>query len=152
VKAGLDFATLFCMRREGALLRSWPDESGEPAMAVLTEAVEALRAIKREEEIDLICYGGIHSGADIAKALSLGAAAALVGEAARLAVSWDTEEGGAERLVRFVEALLMETAILARCCGKTDVHNLEPEDLRALSVEASQSTGVPLAGRDKVYR
>ena len=42
--------------------------------------------------------------------------------------------------------------MLARCCGKTDVHNLEPEDLRSLSVETSRATGLPLVGRDTVYR
>ena len=40
--------------------------------------------------------------------------------------------------------------MLARCCGKTDVHNLEPEDLRSLSVETAQATGVPLVGCDMV--
>ena len=39
----------------------------------------------------------------------------------------------------------------ARCsrgaCGKSDVHNLEPEDLRALTLEAAAFTGVPLVGR-----
>ena len=30
--------------------------------------------------------------------------------------------------------------------GKTDVHSLEPEDLAALTMEASAMAGVPLAG------
>jgi hypothetical protein len=33
---------------------------------------------------------------------------------------------------------------LAKSCGKGNVHNLEPEDLRALILEASAFTGVPL--------
>jgi hypothetical protein len=36
--------------------------------------------------------------------------------------------------------------MLARACGKTNVHNLEPEDLAALTVEASALARVPLAG------
>jgi hypothetical protein len=36
--------------------------------------------------------------------------------------------------------------MLARACGKTSVHNLEPEDLAALTVEASAMARVPLAG------
>ena len=40
--------------------------------------------------------------------------------------------------------------MLARACGKTDVHNLEPEDLCALTVEASAMARVPLAGTDYI--
>ena len=36
--------------------------------------------------------------------------------------------------------------MLARACGKTNVHSLEPEDLAALTVEASAMARVPLAG------
>ena len=34
-----------------------------------------------------------------------------------------------------------ELQILARACGKADVHDLEPEDMRALTFEASMITG-----------
>jgi methylamine---glutamate N-methyltransferase subunit C len=40
--------------------------------------------------------------------------------------------------------------MLARACGKTDVHSLEPEDLCALTVEASAMARVPLAGTDYI--
>jgi hypothetical protein len=40
----------------------------------------------------------------------------------------------------------MEMALLARSVGKSDVHSLEPEDLAALTMEASLMTKVPLAG------
>jgi hypothetical protein len=36
--------------------------------------------------------------------------------------------------------------MLARACGKTDVHSLEPEDLCALTTEAAAMAKVPLAG------
>ena len=35
---------------------------------------------------------------------------------------------------------------MPRCTGKTDISNLEPEDLRAISVVTSKATGIPLAG------
>ena len=41
-----------------------------------------------------------------------------------------------------------ELTALARACGKSDVHHLEPEDLVALTVEAAAMAGVPLAGTD----
>jgi hypothetical protein len=36
--------------------------------------------------------------------------------------------------------------MLARACGKADVHDLEPEDLRALTLESSAIAGLPLVG------
>jgi hypothetical protein len=35
---------------------------------------------------------------------------------------------------------------MARCTGKTDVRNIEPEDLRAITLASSRAFGVPLAG------
>jgi methylamine---glutamate N-methyltransferase subunit C len=40
--------------------------------------------------------------------------------------------------------------MLARACGKTNIHSLEPEDLAALTVEAAAMARVPLAGTDYV--
>ena len=39
-----------------------------------------------------------------------------------------------------------ETSIMARCTGKTNIHNLEPEDLKTITLAASEATGIPLAG------
>jgi len=59
-------------------------------------------------------------------------------------------ELGAERVHNFLTSMYYEMTILAKSCGKGNIHNLEPEDLRALSLEASAFTGVPLAGVDWV--
>jgi glutamate synthase domain-containing protein 2 len=58
---------------------------------------------------------------------------------------------GAERVARFLTAMTMEISMLAKACGKSSVHNLESEDLRALSFEASAFTGVKMAGIDKAF-
>jgi hypothetical protein len=42
--------------------------------------------------------------------------------------------------------MVLEAQTLARACGKSHVHNLEPEDMVALTVEAAAMAGVPLAG------
>jgi hypothetical protein len=42
--------------------------------------------------------------------------------------------------------LTLECQTIARSCGKSHVHNLEPEDMVALTVEAAAMAGVPLAG------
>ena len=54
----------------------------------------------------------------------------------------------AESVANFLRATTMEVTALARACGKSDVHHLEPEDLAALTVEAAAMAKVPLAGTD----
>ena len=44
--------------------------------------------------------------------------------------------------------LTLEAQTIARACGKSHVHNLEPEDLVALTVEAAAMARVPLAGTE----
>ena len=56
----------------------------------------------------------------------------------------------ANRVYNFLHTLTLECQMLARACGKTNVHSLEPEDLCALTVEASAMAKVPLAGTDYI--
>lgn len=60
-------------------------------------------------------------------------------------------DAASERVASFFHALTSEVQVLARACGKSDVHHLEPEDLRALTLEASMITGLPLAGTNRVF-
>ncbi len=53
---------------------------------------------------------------------------------------------GARWMTNYLKAMTMELTTLARACGKSSVHNLEPEDLVALTVEAAAMAQVPLAG------
>ena len=62
----------------------------------------------------------------------------------------DVDEG-AERVANLLQAMTLEIQMLARACGKADVHHLEPEDLRALTLEASMICGIPLAGTNRVF-
>ena len=55
-----------------------------------------------------------------------------------------------DRVFNFIQSMVMEMQMFARACGKSDVHHLEPEDMRALTLEASMITGIPLAGTDFV--
>ena len=57
----------------------------------------------------------------------------------------DPVEGG-RRLANYIRVLTMEAQTLARACGKSDLRNLEPEDLVALTVESAAMARVPLAG------
>ena len=53
---------------------------------------------------------------------------------------------GAKRVRNYLKTLTMELTMIARACGKQDVHHLEREDLAALTIEAAAMAGVPLAG------
>ena len=64
-----------------------------------------------------------------------------------LASRFDPELGG-RRLANYLRAMVLEAQTLARACGKSHVHNLEPEDMVALTLEAAAMAKVPLAGTD----
>lgn len=57
----------------------------------------------------------------------------------------------AERVENFLHAMTLEIQMIARACGKSDVHDLEPEDMRALTLESSMITGLPLVGTRRVF-
>src|SRR5437773_1974673 len=60
-------------------------------------------------------------------------------------------EQAADRVASFLRVMTLEIQMLARACGKSDVHDLEPEDMAALSLEASAICGIPLTGTRKVF-
>jgi glutamate synthase domain-containing protein 2 len=59
-------------------------------------------------------------------------------------------EEATTHVANYLQSLVMEVQSLARACGKSDVHNLEREDLVALTLEASAMAKLPLAGTDFV--
>ena len=50
------------------------------------------------------------------------------------------------RLANYLGVMTLECQTIARACGKSHVHNMEPDDLVALTVEAAAMARVPLAG------
>jgi methylamine---glutamate N-methyltransferase subunit C len=57
-------------------------------------------------------------------------------------------EEAATHVANYLQSMVMEAQSLARSCGKSSVHNLEREDLVALTLEASAMAKLPLAGTD----
>jgi glutamate synthase domain-containing protein 2 len=190
VKAGADVVVLDGMQGgTGATQDVFIEHVGIPTLPALRQAVEALAELGMHRKVQLIVSGGIRSGADVAKALAMGADAVSIGTAALIALGcnapeYETEyrklgsaagfyddyqdgldpagittqdpelsarldpvEGG-RRLANFLRVLTMEAQTIARACGKSHVHNLEPEDLAALTIESAAMAGVPLAGTD----
>jgi hypothetical protein len=64
-----------------------------------------------------------------------------------LAARFDPEQGG-RRLNNYLKTMTLEIQTLARAAGKSNIHNLEPEDLVALTIESAAMAQVPLAGTD----
>ena len=60
---------------------------------------------------------------------------------------FDPVEGG-RRLNNYLKVMTLEAQTIARACGKSHVHNLEPEDLCAVTLEAAAMARVQLAGTD----
>jgi glutamate synthase domain-containing protein 2 len=56
----------------------------------------------------------------------------------------------AQRVYNILHTMTLECQMMARACGKTNVHNLEPEDLAALTTEAAAMARVPLAGTNYI--
>jgi glutamate synthase domain-containing protein 2 len=50
------------------------------------------------------------------------------------------------KLANYLSVMTLEAQTIARACGKSHVHNLEPEDLVALTMESAAMARVPLAG------
>jgi glutamate synthase domain-containing protein 2 len=69
---------------------------GLPTLACIRPAVKALQELGMHRKVQLIVSGGIRSGADVAKALALGADAVSIGTAALVALGdndpqWEEE-------------------------------------------------------------
>jgi len=188
VKAGADVVVLDGMQGGTAATQEvFIENVGQPTLACIRPAVDALLDLDMHRKVQLIISGGIRNGADVAKAMALGADAVSIGSSALIALGdndpkWekdykelgttagafdDWHEGkdpsgintqdpelmkrldpikGGKRLSNYLKVMTLEAQTIARACGKNDLHNLEPEDLCAITVEAAAMARVPLAG------
>lgn len=197
VHAGADVVVVDGMQG-GTAATQWAfiEHVGIPSLAAVRQAVDALEDINKKDEVQLILSGGIRTGADVAKALALGADAVSIGQGVLIALGCNSssylERGrhvsavsdyhalgtapgychhcdtgrcpvgittqdpvleqrlepavGARRVRNYLRTLTMEVTMLARACGKQDVHHLEREDLAALTMESAAIAKVPLVG------
>ena len=197
VHSGADVIVVDGMQGGTAATQSvFIEHVGIPTLAALRQAVDALEDLNMQGKVQLIVSGGIRTGADIAKALAMGADAVSIGQGillslgcnsdayvqngvhhsavgdyeklgttpgfchhchtGRCPVGVTTQDAileqrleplvGARRVRNYLQTLNMELTIIARACGKQNVHHLEREDLVALTIEAAAMARVPLAG------
>ena len=188
VKAGADVVVVDGMQGGTAATQEvFIEHVGQPTLACIRPAVQALQDLGMHRKVQLIVSGGIRNGADVAKALALGADAVAIGTAALVALGDndpalegeyqalnttagaydDWHEGrdpagittqnpdlaqrldpirAGRRLANYLKVMTLELQTIARAAGHNHVHNLEPEDLCALTIEAAAMARVPLAG------
>jgi glutamate synthase domain-containing protein 2 len=149
---------------------------GIPALPALVQAVKTLEEMGLKDQVSLIISGGIKDGADIAKALAIGADAVAIGTGAMVAMgcrvclrchqgicafgigTQNPElrarldiDAAAQRVANYITGMTNEAVLLAKAAGKTKLKNMEREDLRAMTLEACAMTGIPLVGSDFVF-
>jgi glutamate synthase domain-containing protein 2 len=87
VKAGADVVVLDGMQGGTAATQDvFIEHVGIPTLAALRQAVEALQELGMHRRVQLVVSGGIRTGADVAKALAMGADAVSIGTAAMMAI------------------------------------------------------------------
>ena len=87
VKAGADVIVLDGMQGGTAATQDvFIEHVGIPTLPAIRQAVAALKDMDMHREVQLIVSGGIRSGADVAKALALGADAVSIGVGAMIAL------------------------------------------------------------------
>jgi glutamate synthase domain-containing protein 2 len=149
---------------------------GIPTLPALVQAVRALEEMGVRQEISLIVSGGIKDGADVAKALALGADAVALGTSVMVAMgcvvclrchegkcafgigTQDPErrkkldiDAAAQRVANYITGMTCEATLLAKAAGKTALANMEREDLRSMTLEACAMTGIPLVGSNYTF-
>jgi len=149
---------------------------GIPTLPALVQATRALEDMGVKEEVSLIVSGGIKDGADVAKALALGADAVALGTGAMVAMgctvclrchegkcafgigTQDPEQRkrlnidkAAQQVANYIRGMTYEAVILAKAAGKTKLKSMEREDLRSLTLEACAMTGIPLMGSNYTF-
>ncbi|WP_030827210.1 FMN-binding glutamate synthase family protein [Streptomyces hygroscopicus] len=97
VHAGADVVVLDGMQGGTAATQEvFIEHVGIPTLAALPQAVQALQELGMHRKVQLIVSGGIRTGADVAKAMALGADAVAIGTAALIALGDNDPKWSAE--------------------------------------------------------
>lgn len=149
------------------------EHAGVPTLGLFGPALRAFEETgARERGVKLIVMGGIRHGADIYKALALGADAVAVASAAMIAIGCivcqecdlstcttdiarhrdeyrlDWKKSGA-RLANYLKATTDEVKVLTALSGHRRISDLSKDDLVATTYDAAAVTGVKLMGYDR---
>jgi len=151
----------------GAAPEIMMDEVGIPAISALIKAREILDKLGARQELWI--GGGFNKGADIAKALALGADAVFMatsllvaigctycrlcylGKCPRGITTQDPElrknlnaEEASQKIANFIKNCTEEIKMVAGACGENNIHKLNKGHLRSLNYNLSKITNIKL--------
>lgn len=145
------------------------DDFGIPVLPALASARKVMNRMKADQ--DLLIGGGFNTGAEMAKALAMGADAVFLGFPLMVAMGCEycrectkgqcpmgiaTQDPklrkkldvkkSANSIVNYVRACTEEMKMAAAATGNRNVHGMRRSDLAALSLETSKMLGLRAAG------
>ncbi len=151
----------------GAAPEAVLNEVGIPTLFALAKARKILDELAAKQELWI--GGGLTKGSDFAKALALGADAVFCGTAFLVAMgctycrlcylgrcnfgltTQDPElrkrlniEEASKKVANYIKNCTEEIKMITGACGKNNIHDLNEEDLRSLSLTVSKITGISL--------
>jgi glutamate synthase domain-containing protein 2 len=101
IKVGADVIVLDGMQGGTAATQQvFLEHAGIPTLPALRQAVEALEDMKAVGKVQLVISGGIRTGADVAKAIAMGADAVSIGQSVLVAMGCNSDrcvDGGEHR-------------------------------------------------------
>lgn len=152
----------------GAAPRIMLDDFGIPTMSAVVRARKVMDKLGAKQE--LLIGGGINKGADVAKALALGADAVFMSFSLLVSIgciyckqcylgkcplgvtTQDPDlrkkldvDDASKKVANFMRACTEEVKMAAAATGKKNVHELSREDLRSIDLLTEKITGIPLA-------
>lgn len=170
IAAGVDFITIDgAQGGTGGGKEVTINNTGVPLVYAIPRAHNYLVERGVRDDIDLIVTGGLRDGGDCLKAMALGADAVYLGESCLLALVYeqldkmppltnpaqlflytgeyrdelDVDEG-ARAVANFLKASKVEMQMLAQTLGKSDLQQVNIDDMVGLSREIAEITGVQL--------
>lgn len=136
----------------------WSELKHNLNLELVREAITTLRSLKREGDIDLFYFGGARSGTDGAKLIAMGCTGVAYGVSLGLAmggqitdkheIEFSSDRNDEDRIQaaeNLLKSAAAEASMMARCTGKTNLHNLEPEDLRSVTLVTANASNILLA-------
>lgn len=151
----------------GAAPRILLDDFGIPTLSAIVRTRKVMDKMKAKQE--LIVGGGLNKGADVAKALALGADAVFMSSSLLISMGCTyckqcyigrcpfgvttqepnlrkrlNVEDASKKVANFLTACTEEVKMAAAATGNKNVHGLDRNDLRSIDLLTEKITGIPL--------